>query len=104
MTYQEPMPCEQLVRLLCDIKQGYTQRGGQRPFGVSLLYAGWCAASVCCSFVTRLVAQPAFCDLSCTPHACACLPACMRTNHRTAIVPRGTCGEPAAARLVRLMW
>jgi hypothetical protein len=23
--------------------QGYTQFGGQRPFGVSLLYAGWCA-------------------------------------------------------------
>jgi hypothetical protein len=41
LTYQEPMPCEQLVRLLCDVKQGYTQRGGQRPFGVSLLYAGW---------------------------------------------------------------
>jgi 20S proteasome subunit alpha 3 len=25
--------------------QGYTQYGGQRPFGVSLLYAGWCAAA-----------------------------------------------------------
>lgn len=43
-TYQEPMPCEQLVRLICDMKQGYTQFGGQRPFGVSLLYAGWCAS------------------------------------------------------------
>lgn len=39
--YQEPMPVEQLVRALCDTKQGYTQFGGQRPFGVSLLYAGW---------------------------------------------------------------
>lgn len=39
--YQEPMPVEQLVRSLCDTKQGYTQFGGQRPFGVSLLYAGW---------------------------------------------------------------
>ena len=39
--YQEQMPVEQLVRALCDTKQGYTQYGGQRPFGVSLLYAGW---------------------------------------------------------------
>ncbi|KAK9785182.1 hypothetical protein WJX73_000577 [Symbiochloris irregularis] len=39
--YQEPIPVEQLVRALCDNKQGYTQFGGLRPFGVSLLYAGW---------------------------------------------------------------
>ena len=54
-TYQEPMPCEQLVRQLCDIKQAYTQRGGQRPFGVSLLYAGWCVLAArrarCCRSV-----------------------------------------------------
>lgn len=43
-TYQEPIPCEQLVRMICDLKQGYTQFGGQRPFGVSLLYGGWCAS------------------------------------------------------------
>ena len=36
---------EQLVRALCDNKQGYTQFGGLRPFGVSLLYGGWCAAA-----------------------------------------------------------
>ncbi len=29
------------MRRLCDTKQGYTQYGGLRPFGVSLLYAGW---------------------------------------------------------------
>lgn len=40
-TYQEPIPVDQLVRGLCDHKQGYTQYGGLRPFGVSLLYAGW---------------------------------------------------------------
>ena len=40
-TYQESMPVEQLVRRLCDVKQGYTQFGGMRPFGVSFLYAGW---------------------------------------------------------------
>lgn len=40
-TYQEPIPVDQLVRGVCDTKQGYTQFGGMRPFGVSLLYAGW---------------------------------------------------------------
>ncbi|KAL0706824.1 hypothetical protein Bca4012_073250 [Brassica carinata] len=36
-----PMPVEQLVQSLCDTKQGYTQFGGLRPFGVSFLFAGW---------------------------------------------------------------
>jgi 20S proteasome subunit alpha 3 len=40
-TYNENMPAEELVRNLCDMKQGYTQYGGLRPFGVSLLYAGY---------------------------------------------------------------
>lgn len=40
-TYNEDIPCEQLVRRLCDLKQGYTQHGGLRPFGVSFIYAGW---------------------------------------------------------------
>ncbi|KAI8915514.1 hypothetical protein PhCBS80983_g03522 [Powellomyces hirtus] len=39
-TYNEPIPIEQLVQKLCDLKQGYTQYGGLRPFGVSFLYAG----------------------------------------------------------------
>lgn len=39
--YGEPIPCEQLVASLCDIKQAYTQFGGKRPFGVSILYIGW---------------------------------------------------------------
>jgi len=39
--YQEPSPVEGLVRTVCDLKQGYTQFGGLRPFGVSLLVAGW---------------------------------------------------------------
>eukprot|EP01113_Clastostelium_recurvatum_P015289 TRINITY_DN1848_c0_g1_i1.p1 TRINITY_DN1848_c0_g1~~TRINITY_DN1848_c0_g1_i1.p1 ORF type:complete len:257 (+),score=73.21 TRINITY_DN1848_c0_g1_i1:23-772(+) len=39
--YQEPIPVEQLVQQLCDVKQGYTQYGGLRPFGVGILYAGW---------------------------------------------------------------
>ena len=41
MTYNVDIPCEQLVRRLSDLKQGYTQHGGLRPFGVSFIYAGW---------------------------------------------------------------
>ncbi|GBG84961.1 hypothetical protein CBR_g39424 [Chara braunii] len=40
-SYQDPIPVEQLVQSLCDTKQGYTQFGGLRPFGVSFLFAGW---------------------------------------------------------------
>ena len=40
-SYGESIPCEQLVSWLCDIKQAYTQSGGKRPFGVSILYMGW---------------------------------------------------------------
>lgn len=40
-TYNASMPIEQLVRRVCDLKQGYTQYGGLRPFGVSFLTAGW---------------------------------------------------------------
>lgn len=39
--YQEPIPAEELCQLLCDLKQGYTQYGGVRPFGVSFLLAAW---------------------------------------------------------------
>ena len=39
--YQDKVPIENLVKDICDMKQGYTQYGGMRPFGVSLLYAGW---------------------------------------------------------------
>ena len=36
-----PIYCEQLVRFLADQKHVYTQMGSSRPFGVSLMYAGW---------------------------------------------------------------
>jgi len=39
--YQEQIPIEQLLMRVCDLKQGYTQFGGLRPFGVSFLVAGW---------------------------------------------------------------
>jgi len=41
MAYQEPIPVEQLIQSLCDLKQGYTQYGGLRPFGVSFIMAGY---------------------------------------------------------------
>jgi 20S proteasome subunit alpha 3 len=41
LQYQEPVPCENLVASLCNVKQAYTQFGGKRPFGVSILYMGW---------------------------------------------------------------
>ncbi|KAI0339890.1 20S proteasome subunit [Trametopsis cervina] len=40
-SYNEDIPVESLTQRLCDLKQGYTQYGGLRPFGVSLLYAGY---------------------------------------------------------------
>jgi 20S proteasome subunit alpha 3 len=39
--YGEPIPVEQLVVEICDVKQGYTQFGGLRPFGVAFMFAGY---------------------------------------------------------------
>lgn len=41
LVYQEHMPVEQVVRRMADIKQYFTQTGGVRPYGVSILYCGW---------------------------------------------------------------
>merc|ERR1711976_1069178 len=40
-TYKEPIPTSQLVQRIAAIMQEYTQSGGVRPFGVSLLICGW---------------------------------------------------------------
>jgi proteasome alpha subunit len=40
MTYNEPIEVSALVKDICDRKQRFTQMGGIRPFGVSLLVAG----------------------------------------------------------------
>jgi len=39
--YHEPIPVSQLVRELASVMQEFTQSGGVRPFGVSLLIAGF---------------------------------------------------------------
>lgn len=41
LTYQESMPVSQLVRETASVMQEFTQSGGVRPFGVSLLVAGY---------------------------------------------------------------
>lgn len=41
MMYEDSIPTVQLVRRVADVMQEYTQSGGVRPFGVSLLVAGW---------------------------------------------------------------
>lgn len=40
ITYNEPASVEDIARSVCDLMQLYTQYGGIRPFGVSLLIAG----------------------------------------------------------------
>ncbi|MCC6021236.1 MAG: archaeal proteasome endopeptidase complex subunit alpha [Thermoproteaceae archaeon] len=38
--YDEPIDVEFLTKILCNLKQQYTQYGGARPFGVALLVMG----------------------------------------------------------------
>lgn len=40
LTYDEPIDVEVVTKRICDIKQLYTQHGGVRPFGVSLIFGG----------------------------------------------------------------
>ncbi|XP_074652405.1 proteasome subunit alpha type-2 [Tubulanus polymorphus] len=41
LAYHEQIPTVQLVQRVAHVMQEYTQQGGVRPFGVSLLLAGW---------------------------------------------------------------
>ncbi|KAH7827201.1 putative proteasome subunit alpha type 4 [Monocercomonoides exilis] len=41
MKFDESMPLEQLISIVCDLKQSYTQLGGLRPYGVSFIIGGW---------------------------------------------------------------
>ncbi len=40
VTYGEPITTASLVKDICDLKQLYTQVGGARPFGVSIMFIG----------------------------------------------------------------
>ncbi len=40
VTYDSPPSTESIVRDIADIKQQFTQYGGARPFGVSMMFAG----------------------------------------------------------------
>lgn len=40
VTYDEPIDVLEMVKSICDMKQWFTQVGGARPFGVSILFAG----------------------------------------------------------------
>ncbi|MBS3151542.1 archaeal proteasome endopeptidase complex subunit alpha [Candidatus Woesearchaeota archaeon] len=40
VTYDEAIDVLELVRSICDMKQWFTQVGGARPFGVSILFGG----------------------------------------------------------------
>ncbi|MBS3171515.1 archaeal proteasome endopeptidase complex subunit alpha [Candidatus Woesearchaeota archaeon] len=40
VTYDEPINVNDIVKDISNIKQAYTQVGGARPFGVSILFAG----------------------------------------------------------------
>lgn len=40
LTFDEQIDVELLARTICDIKQLYTQQGGVRPFGVSIIFGG----------------------------------------------------------------
>ncbi|XP_068152915.1 proteasome subunit alpha type-2 [Drosophila tropicalis] len=41
LVYKESIPVTQLVQRVANLMQEYTQSGGVRPFGVSLLICGW---------------------------------------------------------------
>ena len=40
VTYDNVMDTRSLVKEICNIKQAFTQYGGARPFGISILFAG----------------------------------------------------------------
>ncbi len=40
LTYDEPIDVEVVTQKICDTQQTYTQHGGGRPFGVSMIFGG----------------------------------------------------------------
>ncbi len=41
LTFEEPATVEQMARFIAETQQAFTQRGGRRPFGLSVLIAGF---------------------------------------------------------------
>ncbi len=39
--FQEPIPLKNLLNIICEIKQQFTQTENRRPFGTSFLIGGW---------------------------------------------------------------
>jgi 20S proteasome alpha/beta subunit len=39
--FQEIIPIKRILDIICDVKQSFTQTGGKRPFGTSLLIIGF---------------------------------------------------------------
>ena len=40
VTFDNPIDAKSMVKEICNVKQAFTQYGGARPFGVSILFAG----------------------------------------------------------------
>ena len=40
VTFDNPIDTKSMVKEICNIKQAFTQYGGARPFGISILFAG----------------------------------------------------------------
>lgn len=40
VTYESPIDVESIIKEIADLKQAYTQYGGARPFGISVMVAG----------------------------------------------------------------
>ena len=57
LTYGEEIPVTQLVKQVATVAQEFTHSGGVRPFGVSLLVAGYdgCAPAVMYCNILRQV-------------------------------------------------
>ncbi len=39
--FGQGIPVENLVEIICNLKQGYTLYGGMRPFGTAFIFVGW---------------------------------------------------------------